>query len=111
MLDLTLFISSSSVLLIFLAFGRPLLKYLIPKESPKALHTIIMHLQLQGTTELLFEQPLSLRYHTRKSEKSLGSLKVKSSMQEIIELRLRSLKLDGSLYLVRHRETNLNCGS
>ena len=30
-------------------------------------------------------------------------------MQEIIELRLRSSKLDGSLYLVHHRETNLSC--
>jgi len=76
MLNLTLSISSSSVLLTFLAFGRLLLKSLTPKESPKALHTTIMHLQLQGMTESLFEQPLSLRYHTPKSEKSLGSLKV-----------------------------------
>jgi len=30
-------------------------------------------------------------------------------MQEIIELRLRSSKLDGSLDLVHHRETNLSC--
>jgi hypothetical protein len=111
MLNLTLSISSSSVLPTFLAFSCPLLKSLTPKESPKALHTTIMHLQLQGTTESLFEQPLSLRYHIQKSEKSLELLKVKLSMQEIIKLRLRSLKLDGSLYLVHHKETNLNCGS